>query len=142
MAPALLCAGCIYIPELGPARASKLDLIGPSGSGKPIQVGVTSRDEVVNRLGPPYYHTEHQRALGFVFYRKLGYIAGLQGGPCGLAGPGPDVREEDLWTEFDESGVLRRYHPGPPGDGVAWEDFIQGIPDRNIPPGDFPKSPY
>lgn len=138
----IMCSGCVYIPELGPARQSKLDLVGPAGSGKPIQVGVTSRDELVERFGKPPYQTLHRRAMGFVFYRKLGYFAGLTGGPCGLAGPGPDIEIQWLFTEFDDNGILLGYHASPRADKVEWWDFIRGIPDPDGPHGAWPVDPY
>jgi hypothetical protein len=138
----LLCTGCIYIPESGPASKSKLDLIGPSGSGKLVQVGITNRDEVEKHFGLPYRHTEHQRALGFILLRKVGYFHGLSPGPCVIAGPGPNVLEEALWAEFDETGVLRRYQACRPGDRFDWDDFIRSVPDKDDPmPGPWPEYP-
>lgn len=138
----IMCCGCVYIPELGPARQSKLDLVGPAGSGKPIQVGVTSRDQLIERFGQPPLETLRARAMGFEFYRKIGYFAGLTGGPCGLAGPGPDVEIQWLYTEFDENGVLLRYHGKSRGDGLEWTDFIRGVPDQDGPRGTDPGNPY
>ena len=118
-------------------------MIGPSGSGKLIQVGVSNRDEVLKRFGLPYRHTEHQRALLFTFYRKVGYYPWLSPGPCIIAGPGPAVLLESLLTEFDETGVLRRYDAGlEDSRRIGWDKFIESIPDKDDPtPGYEPPYP-
>ena len=107
----LFSAGCLYAPASPEQRRTGVDLVGAPGSGRPIEVGVAKREDVVARLGPPKQTTDNGRSILYTYAPLLGrrgYV-GL-GGPCGFCGYYPwEVRGyETLSLTFDESQILTR----------------------------------
>ena len=142
---AAMTAGCIYVPELGPARKSRLDAVqSDAAGGNKLKVGRSSREEILKTLGKPYRQTKRQLAIGYVYFRTYGHTVGMLGGPCGPSfGIQPDARVDELWLAFDETGTLRKVHPFPFGDQSKWSDFISDVPDEDqeTNPTDFPRYP-
>lgn len=107
----LLATGCLYAPTPPEQRRTGIDLVGGPGSGRPIEVGIANRDDVLTKLGPPNQTRAYGQKILYTYTPLLarrGYV-GI-GGPCGFCGYYPwEVRgRETLWLSFDENRLLTR----------------------------------
>ena len=98
------------------------------GSG-PLQVGSSSRAEVIALYGKPSYRSEGDREFGYLFGDAIGRRKGLLMGPCAQLrwGEMEVIGMDDIWLAFDENGTLRRFDKGLDrrhgGSDEAWQAF-------------------
>ena len=134
----VLAGGCIIVPILGVPHKSAQ--VGDDRSA-PLRVGSADRAAVLAKLGPPTYREYGDRTMGYVFQEPVVFVGGFMlTGPCSTPWIGTAIgtASEDLWLEFDDAGILRRYAKqlaGPHGEPVeAWTEF-RGNTTTPSPPG-------
>ncbi len=134
----VLAGGCIIVPILGVPHQSAQ--VGDDRSAS-LRVGSAERAAVLAKLGPPTYRADGDRVIGYVFEEPVAFVAGfLLTGPCSTPWIGAKMGTvpEDLWLEFDDAGILRRYAKqlaGPHGEPVeAWEKFRGNTTTSPSPP--------
>jgi hypothetical protein len=144
----LLHSGSVPIPLVEdprtPAGKPVRSLVGEQGSGRPMQLGVTTKAEARKQLGTPSFHTIHERAVGYH------YVV-----PCTLwLSPlnlpiGPDFSffckpfepaHYYLFLEFDQAEVLHCFElhrvegwvsePGEHADEL-WQNFLNTVPEKD-----------
>jgi len=126
-------AGCVYVPASPIKRPS--DIVGTDATAG-IRIGETDRSTILQKLGEPSYFTEHQLAIGYVFYPTKGTWHGFLLGVCATpyVGSRDEVVVDVLWLQFDANGTLSRAQKGPVSDhkytSDSWADFASIVPDR------------
>ena len=125
--------GCIVIPDKTVTRPSAV--IG-SGAAPTLKVGSATREQVLARLGTPEYSSQHDIAFGYVKQVRIGegygVLVGMCSMPCGV-GKAPAYDDDDVWIEFDQRGVMKRYvknliRPFRSG-SESWAKFMLTVPD-------------
>lgn len=102
-----LCAGCVIIPIPTPGH-----VVGPTRGRieqetlESIRAGVTTREEVLLRLGEPDVVMRSERLFGYHWVTVWGYLFVLHQGGA-VAGPVGFNRHLAL-IEFDEQGIVKR----------------------------------
>jgi len=101
---ALLCAGCLVVPT-GEWATSRNPTRGriERGALDTIQPGVTTREDVLLRLGEPDATLRDERLFGYCWSMNVAVFIPLVSGPAtGLP------RRYLLLIEFDEEGRVKR----------------------------------
>jgi outer membrane protein assembly factor BamE (lipoprotein component of BamABCDE complex) len=130
--------GCVVIPDKTVARPSAA--IGSKASA-PLKVGSATREQVLARLGIPRFSSQHDLAFGYVNQVRIGDAYGVLFGMCSMpygVGKTAAYDDDDVWMEFDQRGVLKRYVKNLMGpfrsDSEAWAKFMLTVPDSMRPP--------
>jgi hypothetical protein len=129
----LFAGGCAYEPIASPDRRSAQ--FGDDVNAV-FRVGISSRDAVFSKFGRPSYSTQRDLACGYLFAAKTGRAKGLLMGPCFPYFGATDITElDDVWLEFDDSGVLKRIEKhlvarSKNNSESAWRAFAAPVPDK------------
>lgn len=100
-----LCTGCVIIPTQEHVEGPTRGLIEQEMLGS-IRAGVTTREEVLLRLGEPDVVMRNERLFGYhwvTVWGKVGVVA------PGGAGGGPLQTSYLALFEFDEKGIVKRH---------------------------------
>jgi len=133
-----MACGCVYVPNRNATPVSTK--VGTDASAL-IRPGESDRHAVIAALGRPDYRSDHDLALGYTLPFIKGNTYGLLWGPCNffpIPGCLPDREYDDIWLEFDESGILQRYEIHLMSrynlaTSDAWREFLKTVPDT-VPP--------
>ena len=101
-----LLVGCIYVPTFNVTVSGKdaTKSVGATGSGKKLQPGRGTRENVQQVLGKPYFATSDGRFWVYSWERRKG----IQVWPLCFTG-GPEDDSFAMTLEFGADGVMRDF---------------------------------
>jgi hypothetical protein len=102
-----LLAGCLYvplpnIPQDGTKNAATE--VGGVKSNRPLRATMSSRERVIEHLGPPWFTSADNRTVGYRWVAATGYVIPM----CS----NDDITLKDgfvLLLRFDEAGTLQTF---------------------------------
>jgi hypothetical protein len=128
VAGAALLSGCVIVPVNHYVEGSRTNLsrAGPAS----LQIGISTREEILLSLGEPDFVTEGDKRLGYTWEKATAFVGLLL--PGGVGDTSGEITTKFLWEgSFDGEGRLasaRLCATSGRLDGVPAKGFACGIP--------------
>ncbi len=111
----LFLVGCIYIP-VAVRSTNYAAKVGDADSGRPVRVGLATREQVIALFGPPRYSDDSGRRIGYAWSVKDGFRLSF----CFAVTD--QVADRGIELDFDEHDVLYRFKVA---EGAAFDAALQ-----------------